>query len=190
MSPTVKNFKPKSTSGSDSGAQLTSLSPFNRISKPQKRDASMSRRGTGNPQHKRHIELHACHPRRILSFLIACWPFLPSLSLLTHGKRARHQSPVVQEFGMGSCWPEPEGVFTVSCCRTSSGPSYPQSTVITPTAPFDQYIIVDSPQTSLSTSDPINTPATATCNKRRITSISQQQLVNQRICCDHPFTDR
>ncbi len=92
LSPTVKNFKPKSTSGSDSGAQLTSLSPFNRVSKLQKRDASTSRRGTGNPQHKRHIELHACHPRRILSFLIACWPFLPSLSLLTHGKRARHQS--------------------------------------------------------------------------------------------------
>src|SRR5712691_4147515 len=50
LSPTVKNFKPKSTSGSDSGAQLNSLSPFNRVSKPQKRDASMSRRGTGNPQ--------------------------------------------------------------------------------------------------------------------------------------------
>jgi len=39
-------YKPTSTSGSDSGAQLTSLSPFNRVCKLQKRDESMSRRGT------------------------------------------------------------------------------------------------------------------------------------------------
>jgi hypothetical protein len=47
LSSTAKNAKPTSTSGSDSGPQLTSLLPINRVRKLQKCDASMSGRGTG-----------------------------------------------------------------------------------------------------------------------------------------------
>jgi hypothetical protein len=46
-SSTVKNVKPTFMSGSDSGTQLTSISPFNRVCKLQKRDATMSRHCTG-----------------------------------------------------------------------------------------------------------------------------------------------
>jgi hypothetical protein len=41
---TAKNVKPMSTSRSNSGAQLTSLSPFDWVCKPQKRDVSISQR--------------------------------------------------------------------------------------------------------------------------------------------------
>jgi hypothetical protein len=47
LSSTAKNAKPTSTSGSDSGPQLTSLLPINRVRKLQKRNTSMSGRGTG-----------------------------------------------------------------------------------------------------------------------------------------------
>jgi hypothetical protein len=52
-SSTAKNAKPMSST-SGSGARLTAQSPFNnRVCKLQKRDASLSRRGTGIGQHKR-----------------------------------------------------------------------------------------------------------------------------------------
>jgi hypothetical protein len=51
-SSTAKGSKPTSTTGS--GAQPTAQTPFNRVCKLQKRDASsLSRRGTGLAQHKR-----------------------------------------------------------------------------------------------------------------------------------------
>ena len=65
-SSTTKSGKPTSTNGpgSISGARPTGIaqSPLSWVYKSQKRDAPH--------------ELHAHHPRRILSFLISCWSFL------------------------------------------------------------------------------------------------------------------
>jgi hypothetical protein len=63
-SSTKKSGKPTSTNGAGSGAQPTGIarSTLNRVCKFEKRDAPH--------------ELDARHPRRILSFLIACWHFL------------------------------------------------------------------------------------------------------------------
>jgi hypothetical protein len=70
-----------------SGAQLTSLPPCLQTSEARRVDVA-----TWHGHHAAQMlhELHACHPRRIFSFLIVAALSILFFSLLTHSKHARH----------------------------------------------------------------------------------------------------
>jgi hypothetical protein len=96
------------------------------------------------------------------------------------GASPRKRRRVASEFGMWSWWPE--GARRVLSVLS-----------LQPTSAAQQRLFVHT-QISLCnyTLPPLPSAITLSLilHKRRITSISQQHFHNQRVCCDHQFTDR
>ena len=110
------------------------------------------------------------------------------------------------EFGMRSWWPERSGPgassclsFTASifcrlavvCCSTYSSLAAitPSHHTLLPIYSHGFPTIKPSPQTAPSNSS-CNRHGAPPVKQRRIPSFPQQQIPNQRVCCDHQFTDR
>jgi hypothetical protein len=116
-----------------------------------------------------------------------------------HGRCRRAAS----EFGPGSWWPDGAWrrffrllLYPLPAAPTAARCTYPKHlSVITPSHhSLEQYTVVDSPRASHPTKRPNSSRVTPRPHQPQsqqgISSIPQQQLHHQRVCCDHQLADR